>query len=44
MKRYKLLKDTPIIKASTIFEEVVSDFDELKELVRITSISTKTVP
>lgn len=44
MKRYKLLKDTPTIKAGTMFEEVVSDFDELKELVRITPVGTKTVP
>lgn len=44
MKRYRLLKDTPTIKAGTIFEEVVSDFDKLKELVRITPIGTKTVP
>ena len=44
MKHYKLLKDTPTIKAGTIFEEVVSDFDELKELVRITPVGTKTVP
>ncbi len=35
MKRYKLLKDTPTIKAGTIFEETTSDFDELKELVRV---------
>lgn len=44
MKRYKLLKDTPTIKAGTIFEEVVSDFDELKELVRITPVGAKTSP
>ena len=44
MKRYKLLKDTPTIKAGTIFEEVTSDFDELKELVRITPIGAKTSP
>ena len=44
MKRYKLLKDTPTIKAGTIFEERISDFDKLKELVRITPIGTKTVP
>ena len=29
--KYKLLKDTPTIKAGTIFEEVTSDYDELKE-------------
>lgn len=44
MKRYKLLKDTPTIKAGTVFEEVVSDFDELKELVRITPVGAKTSP
>ena len=44
MKHYKLLKDTPTIKAGTIFEEVTSDFDELKELVRITPIGAKTIP
>lgn len=44
MKRYKLLKDTPTIKAGTIFEERISDFDKLKELVRITPVGTKTVP
>lgn len=44
MKRYKLLKDTPTIKAGTIFEEVISDFDELKELVRITPLGAKTSP
>ena len=44
MKHYKLLKDTPTIKAGTIFEEVTSDYDELKELVRITPIGTKTSP
>lgn len=42
--KYKLLKDTPTIKAGTIFEEVTSDYDELKELVRITSIGAKTSP
>lgn len=42
--KYKLLKDTPTIKAGTIFEEVISDFDELKELVRITPIGAKTSP
>lgn len=44
MKHYKLLKDTPTIKAGTIFEEVTSDFDELKELVRVTPIGAKTCP
>ena len=42
--KYKLLKDTPTIKAGTIFEEVRSDFDELKELVRVTPIGAKTSP
>ena len=42
--KYKLLKDTPTIKAGTIFEEVTSDFDGLKELVRITPIGAKTSP
>lgn len=44
MKHYKLLKDTPTIKAGTIFEEVVSDFDGAKELARITPIGAKTNP
>lgn len=44
MKHYRLLKDTPTIKAGTIFEERVSDFDQLKELVRITPIGAKTSP
>ena len=44
MKRYKLRKDTPTIKASTIFEEVVSDFDGAKELARITPVGAKTNP
>lgn len=44
MRLYKLLKDTPTIKAGTIFEEVISDHDELKELVRITPIGAKTSP
>ena len=42
--KYKLLKDTPTIKAGTISEEVTSDYDELKELVRITPIGAKTSP
>lgn len=42
--KYKLLKDTPTIKVGTIFEEVISDYDELKELVRITPIGAKTSP
>ena len=44
MKRYKLLKDTPTLKAGTIFEEVVGDFDGLKGLARITPIGAKTSP
>lgn len=44
MKRYKLLKDAPTIKAGTIFEEVVSDFDGLKALARITPVGAKTSP
>ena len=44
MKRYKLLKDTPTLKAGTIFEEVVSDFDGLKGLARITPVGAKTSP
>lgn len=40
--KYKLLKDTPTIKAGTIFEEVASDFNQWKELVRITPIGAKT--
>ena len=44
MKRYRLLKDTPTIKAGTIFEEVVSDYDGAKELARITPVGAKTNP
>ena len=32
MKRYKLLKDTPTIKAGTIFEEIVNMSDGTREL------------
>ena len=42
--KYKLLKDTPTIKAGTIFEEVASDFNQCKELVRIAPIGAKTSP
>lgn len=42
--KYKLLKDTPTIKAGTIFEEVVSDFYASKQLTRITPIGAKTSP
>ena len=41
---YKLLKDTPTIKAGTIFREVVSDYDGARELARITPIGAKTSP
>ncbi len=44
MKKYKLLKDTPTIKAGTVFEEVVGDFDGLKALTRITPVGAKTSP
>lgn len=44
MKRYKLLKDTPTLKAGTIFEEVVGDFDGLRALARITPVGAKTSP
>ena len=44
MKRYRLLKDTPTIKAGTIFEEIVSDYDGAKELARITPVGAKTNP
>lgn len=44
MRLYKLLKDTPTIKAGTMFREVVSDFDRARELVRVTPISAKTNP
>ena len=44
MKRYKLLKDTPTLKAETIFEEVVGDFDGLRALARITPVGAKTSP
>lgn len=41
---YKLLRDTPTIKAGTMFREVVSDFDGARELARITPIGAKTSP
>ena len=44
MKKYKLLKDTPTLKAGTIFEEVVGDFDGLKALTKITPVGAKTSP
>lgn len=44
MKRYKLLKDTPTLKAGVIFEEVVGDFDGLRALTRITPVGANTSP
>ena len=44
MRLYKLLKDTPTIKAGTIFREVVSDYDGAGELARVTPIGAKTNP
>lgn len=44
MRLYKLLRDTPTIKAGTMFREVVSDFDGARELARITPIGAKTSP
>lgn len=44
MRLYRLLKDTPTIKAGTIFREVVSDYDEARELARVTPIGAKTSP
>lgn len=44
MRLYKLLKDTPTIEAGTIFREVVSDYDEARELARVTPIGAKTSP
>lgn len=44
MKKYKLLKDTPTLKAGTIFEEVESDFDGKKQLNRIMPISGDSLP
>lgn len=41
---YKLLRDTPTIKAGTIFREVVSDYDGARELARVTPIGAKTSP
>ena len=41
---YKLLRDTPTIKAGTIFREVVSDYDGARELARVTPIGAKTNP
>ena len=44
MRLYKLLKDTPTIRAGTIFRQVVSDYDEAKELARVTPIKANTNP
>ncbi len=44
MRLYKLLRDTPAIKAGTMFREVVSDYDEARELARVTPIGAKTSP
>lgn len=44
MRLYKLLRDTPTIKAGTMFREVVSDFDGARELARVTPIGAKTNP
>jgi hypothetical protein len=35
MKRYKLLKDTPTLKAGTIFVEEGDNFNDYKELVQV---------
>lgn len=44
MRKYRLLKDTPTIKAGTIFQEVTSDYDKSRELVRIMPTSGTTSP
>lgn len=44
MRLYKLLRDTPTIKAGTMFREVVSDYDGARELARVTPIGAKTSP
>lgn len=44
MRLCKLLRDTPTIKAGTMFREVVSDFDGARELARVTPIGAKTNP
>ena len=44
MRLYKLLKDTPTIKAGTMSREVVSDYDGARELARVTPIGAKTNP
>lgn len=44
MRLYKLLKDTPTIKAGTMFREVASDYDGARELARVMPIGAKTSP
>ena len=44
MRKFKLLKDTPTIKAGTIFQEVTSDYDKSRELVRIMPLGSATSP
>lgn len=44
MKKYRLKKDTPTIKAGTIFHEVTSDYDRSHELVRIMPLGGTTSP
>ena len=35
MKKFKLLKDTPTVKAGTIFVEEGDNFNDYKELVQV---------
>lgn len=44
MKRYKLKKDLPTIKAGAIFEEVTDDFSYLKSIARVTPVGTEMSP
>lgn len=44
VKKYRLKKDTPTIKAGTIFQEVTSDYDKSRELVRIMPLGSTTSP
>jgi hypothetical protein len=44
MKRYKLKKDLPTIKAGAIFEEVTDDFSYLKSIARVTPVGTEIPP
>jgi len=41
MKRYKLLKDLPTIKAGEIFKETVTGYNEKNLLVRIAPLNAK---